>query len=218
MEGFRLLHQIAEASVIAREARMNVAFGMKAHSGWAALVVVGKRDGDVVVVDRRRIELVEDEWAKQPYHAAEDLKTDAARDLVKRGVEAAHRIAVREMRAAVKRERERDNEVTACAVLAVDPMPDWSVDEILAVHFRMHKAEGVLFREALVGAAKACGLRLVAIPEKRLTEHSERALGTPASSLVKKIAALGKSVGPPWGKDQKDAALAALVAFQGNPK
>jgi hypothetical protein len=83
---------------------MKVAFGMKAHSGWAAVVVVGKRDGDFVVVDRRRMELVEEEWAKQPYHAAEDLKPDAARDVVKRGVEAAHRIAVREIQAhAVRR-------------------------------------------------------------------------------------------------------------------
>ena len=39
-----------------------------------------------------------------------------------------------------------------------NPMPDWSVEEILAVHFRMHKAEGVLFRDALVEAANACGL------------------------------------------------------------
>lgn len=197
---------------------MNVAFGMKAHSGWAALVVVGKRDGDVAVVDRRRIELVEDVWAKQPYHAAEEMKPDAARDLVTRGVEAARRIAIREVRAAVRRERERDNEVTACAVLATDPMPEWSVEEILAVHFRMHKAEGVLFREVLVGATNACGLRLVAIPEKLLTTHAERVLGIPASGLVKKIAALGKSVGPPWGKDQKDAALAALVALEGRSK
>jgi hypothetical protein len=197
---------------------MKVAFGIKAHSGWAALVVVGKRDGDSVVVDRRRIELVDDEWAKQPYHAAEDLKPDAARDVVRRGVEAAHRIAVREMRAAVKRERERENEVTACAVLVANPMPDWSIEEILAVHFRMHKAEGVLFRDALVRATQACGLRLVAIPEKLLTRHAERALGTPVSDLVKKIATLGKSVGPPWGKDQKDAALAALVASQGRSK
>mgnify|MGYP001765184091 CR=1 FL=1 len=89
---------------------MKVAFGMKAHSGWAAVVVVGKQGGDAVVVDRRRIELVEDEWAKQPYHAAEDLKPDAARDAVKRGVEAAHRAAAREMRAAVKRERRRDTD------------------------------------------------------------------------------------------------------------
>jgi len=197
---------------------MKVAFGMKAHSGWAALVVLGERDGDFLLVDRRRVELVEDEWAKQPYHAAEDLKPNAARDVVRRGVEAAHRIGVEEMRAAVKRERKRGNEVRACAVLVANPMPAWSIEEILTVHFRMHKAEGVLFRDALVRATKACGLRLVAIPEKMLTKHAERALGTPASGLVKKIATLGESVGPPWAKDQKEAALAAMVALQGRSK
>jgi hypothetical protein len=197
---------------------MKVAFGMKAHSGWAALVVVGKRDGDIEIVERRRIELVEEEWAKQPYHAAENLKPDAARDLVKRGVESAHRIAVREMRAAVQRERERENEVTACAVLVGNPMPDWSTEEILAVHFRMHKAEGVLFRDALVHAGKECALRLVAIPEKLLMDHAVSRLRTPMTGLVKKIAAIGKSAGPPWGKDQKDAALAALVALHERSK
>ncbi|MBI1731586.1 MAG: hypothetical protein HYR49_02300 [Gammaproteobacteria bacterium] len=197
---------------------MKVAFGMKAHSGWAALVVVGKTDGDFLVIDRRRIELVEEEWAKQPYHAAEDLKPRAARDVVKRGVEAAHRIAVREMRAAVKRAQDQENEVTACAVLVANPMPDWSIEEILAVHFRMHKAEGVLFRDALVRAAKACGLRLVAIPENVLMKHAKSALRVSESGLMKEAVMLGKAVGPPWGKDQKDAALAALVALRGCSK
>ena len=186
---------------------------MKAHSGWAALVVIGRDNGNAVVIDRRRIELVEHQWVRQPYHAAEPLKPDRARDVVKRGIEEAHRIAVREMRAAVKRESERANDVAACAVLVGEPMPDWTTDEILAVHVRMHKAEGVLFRDALVRAGEACGLRLVAIPEKHLTKHAESALGASASGLVKKVATLGKSIGPPWGKDQKDAALAALVAL-----
>jgi hypothetical protein len=190
-----------------------VAFGMKAHSGWAALVVIGADSGGAVVVDRRRIELVKDQWARQPYHAAENLTPARARDVVKRGVEDAHRIAVREMRAALERESARANDVAACAVLVGEPMPDWTTDEILAVHFRMHKAEGVLFRDALVRAGEACGLRLVAIPEKHLTQHAESALGASASGLVKKVATLGKSIGPPWGKDQKDAALAALVAL-----
>jgi hypothetical protein len=187
---------------------------MKAHSGWAALVVLGERGGDLVVVDRRRIELVEEEWAKQPYHAAEGLKPDAARDVVRRGVEAAHRIAIREMRAAVNLELERGNEVTSCAVLSANPMPDWSVDDILAVHLRMHQAEGVLFRDVLAQAAAVGGLRLVAIPEKLLAEHAARTLGATTGALVKKIAALGRAAGPPWGKDQKDAALAALVALR----
>src|SRR5262245_18890095 len=131
---------------------MRVALGLKAHSGWAALVVLGESGGDIVVVDRRRIELAEEEWAKQPYHAAEDLARDAAREMVTRGVDAAQRLALREMRAALQREKERGNDVAACAVLVGAPMPAWSTDEILAVHFRMHKAEGVLFQDALLRA------------------------------------------------------------------
>jgi len=197
---------------------VKVAFGLKAHSGWAALVVLGTTGDGPQVVDRRRVELVEKEeasWAKQPYHAAEDLKAGEARELVARGIASARRIAVREARAAAQRARESGHEVVACAVLASDPMPDWTVDEILAVHFRMHKAEGVLFKDALARAAEACGLRLVGIPEKQLDQHAARALAGPASRVKQTIASLGKSVGPPWGKDQKDAALAALIALRG---
>ena len=200
---------------------MKVVFGMKAHSGWAALIVLGARSGGLRVVDRCRIELVENgeaSWAKQPYHAAERLNAGDARDLVRRGLETARRIAVREVRTAVKRAREAGHEVVACAVLVVDPMPNWSVDEILAVHFRMHKAEGVLFRDALARAARVCDLRTLAIPEKQLDEHAERALATSVISLRETIASLGKSVGPPWGKDQKDASLAAMIALQGHWK
>jgi hypothetical protein len=192
---------------------MKVALGWKAHSGWASLIVLGKWGREWEVVDRRRVELIEEEWAKQPYHAAEDLPPDAAREMVKRGIEAARRIATREMRAAIKREMERGNEVKACAVLVGNPMPDWSTDEILAVHFRMHKAEGVLFRDALVGGAKTCRLRAIEIPEKRLTAQAEKALGMKAGALAKALSLLGQTVGPPWGKDQKEAALVAMVAL-----
>src|SRR6266446_4823368 len=197
---------------------MKVAFGMKAHSGWAALVVLGTRSGELQVVGRTRMELVDKQeasWAKQPYHAAERLSAVDARDLVTRGVETARRIAVREMGTAVKRARDAGHQVAACAVLVVDPMPDWTVDEILAVHFRMHKAEGVLFRDALALAAEACGLRFFGIPEKQLDEQAQRALAASVISVRKTIASLGKSVGPPWGQDQKYASLAAMTALQG---
>ena len=197
---------------------MKVALGMKAHSGWAALIVLGTERGELRVVDRRRMELVDKDdapWAKQPYHAAEDLSVDEARDLVGRGLASARRIAVREVRTAAERAREAGHEVVACAVLMGNPMPEWTVDEILAVHFRMHKAEGVMFREALARAAGACGLTFVGIPEQQLDQRANRALATPASRVKKTIASLGKSVGPPWGKDQKDAALAALIALRG---
>jgi hypothetical protein len=192
---------------------MKVVFGLKAHSGWAALVVIGRQGGEFVVVDRRRLELVEHEWAKQPYHAAERLEAKEARELVKRGIEAARKIARRELKAAVKREKDRGNEVAACAVLVGNPLPDWSVDQILAVHFRMHQAEGVLFRDVLIEAAKACELKLITLPEKTLVQEAEKLLRSPSSDLARRVATMGKSAGPPWGKDQRDADLAALVAF-----
>lgn len=185
------------------------------------MVVLGTRSGELQVVDRRRLELVEEgeaQWAKQPYHAAEPLGLSDARDMVNRGIQSARRIAVREVRAAVKRVREAKHEVAACAILMADPMPDWTVDEILAVHFRMHKAEGVLFREALARAAGECGLRLLTLPEKLLNERAGRALTTPLNAVLKTVATLGRSVGPPWGRDQKDAALAAMIALQGHLK
>jgi hypothetical protein len=197
---------------------MRIALGLKAHSGWAALVALGTLDGELHVADRRRLELAEEvdaQWAKQPYHAAEGLSSDQARKVVQRGVAAARKLAVRELQAAVERAGEAKHEIVACAVLVGATMPPWSVEEILAVHFRMHQAEGVLFRDALARAADACGLRLVAIPEKLLTDQAEWALATSASALMKRIATLGKSAGPPWGRDQKDAALAAMVALQG---
>ena len=183
---------------------MKVALGLKAHCGWAMLVVLGKQGDQLAVVDRRRIELVDHAWARQPYHAAEGLEPQKAHVLVQRGIDEAQRGALSEMKAAIKRERDRKNEVTGCSVLVGTTMPNWNTDEILAVHFRMHKAEGVLFQNVLLRAAEQCGLKTLAVLDKDLMAHAE-------DPFTKKIAALGKSIGPPWGKDQKDAALVALM-------
>jgi hypothetical protein len=82
---------------------VKLALGLRAHSGWAALVAVAAREGAPLLVDRRRIELIDEAdsfWAKQPYHAAEGLEPDEACDVVKRGIASARRLALRELRAA----------------------------------------------------------------------------------------------------------------------
>lgn len=55
---------------------MVVAFGFKAHSGWAALVALSEAGRRIVVTDRHRVELAGmsgGEWARQTYHATEGL-------------------------------------------------------------------------------------------------------------------------------------------------
>jgi hypothetical protein len=192
---------------------MNVAFGLKAHSGWAALVVLGVTDGELEVIDRRRLELVEEEWAKQPYHAAEQLEIKEARQVVKRGIQAAQKNAKRAVNDVLRRLEKNEHEVVGCAILMGEPMPEWTVDQILAVHFRMHKAEGVLFREALASAARDSKLKVTEVPEKTLNDFAVQMLGKPIKKLNETVASLGKSVGAPWGKDQKEAALAAMIAL-----
>ena len=198
---------------------MQVALGLKAHSGWAALVVLGEANGGPALVERRRIELVEPgaTWAKAPYHAADGLDPEEARDLVTRSVRMARRHALREVKAAVERAVGAGHREVAGAVLVGAPMPGWSVEEIRAVHFRMHKAEGVLFREALARAVEACGLRLAAIPEKALEARACDALAARPAAFAKALAELGRAAGPPWGRDQKEAALAAWVALRTRP-
>jgi len=194
---------------------LRIAVGLKAHSGWAALVAIGRSCSGLQIVDRRRIELVESsdaDWAKQPYHAADGLPPKDARKIVERGVAAAHRVATREMRALVERSKKEGHHIVGCAVLVGTPMPDWTVDQIRSVHVRMHKAEGVLFPEALTSAAEACGLNVVAIPEKTLDARAEESLDL--ANAMATIAALGKAAGPPWGKDQKTSTLAAMIVLE----
>ncbi len=198
-----------------------VILGLKAHSGWAALVALGFRrpgarelDGaGVQVIDRRRLDLFEagSEWVKAPYHAAENLNPDEARRMVDRGVAAAHRNAARALRGTVGRLREAGHDPVACAILMGAPMPSWTTDEILAVHFRMHKAEGVLWRDALAAGAKQAGLAVVPVPEKDLEEIAPDMLHESWSAVTARVEAFRKVVGAPWGKDQKDAAIAALI-------
>lgn len=192
---------------------MRVAVGFKAHSGWAVSVCIGAGVSGFELVDRRRIELIRPGqiWARQPYHAAEDLDRNEARAVVRAGIKSAHAVALDAVKKAVKYLRSNGCELVGCGVLMPQPMPEWSVEEILAVHFRMHKAEGILFPDALCKAAEKCGLACAALPEKSLSELAERSVGP---SYEESLTMMGKAAGPPWAKDQRIAALAAMILLK----
>jgi len=168
-----------------------VALGFKARTGRAILVILAAGEHGPQVFERSEVALLpEGEFA--PYHAAEDLEPLAARQHVKRSIRSA-----------------------AARVLVGPGMPDWSTDEILAVHFRMHKAEGELFRDVLVQGARECGIALTTPPQKSALDAAAKLLGATRARLDAELAALGKSAGAPWGAHQKEAAAAALVVLNG---
>ena len=77
----------------------------------------------------------------------------------------------------------------------------------------MHQAEGELFREVLVAGARSCGLVVTSLREKSALDEAATMLGLSRTHLEARLATLGKTVGPPWGKDQKEAAAVAIVAL-----
>jgi hypothetical protein len=191
---------------------MRVAIGLKARTGRAVCVAVGGESGAPSLVERSQfITVPAGEWA--PYHAAEGLEPAAARRQVERSIATSHRMAEAAIGEAVQRMRRSSAELEACAVLVGAGMPAWTTEEILAVHVRMHRAEGELFREVLLAGARACGLAITELPDKTALDSAAQALRWTRARLDASIAVLGKSARAPWGKDQKEAAAAALVAW-----
>jgi hypothetical protein len=185
---------------------------LKARTGRAVLVAVAGDLNQPHFIERSQLQLLPD-GAFAPYHAAEGLDPEEAREAVKRSIASAHRLAADGIRAAARRCAEAGHELCGCAVLVGTGMPDWSTDEILAVHVRMHKAEGELFRDVLVAGTRACDLKLTTLPDKSAFDAAAKMLGVPRARLDAGLARLGKAAGPPWGKDQKEAAAAALAAL-----
>jgi hypothetical protein len=183
---------------------MRTALGFRAHSGWAAVVAVAGTPDAPRVLDRRRIVIADPDLpgSKQPYHAAAELPLAQAEALVKNAIESSHRLAVDAISATVESLRRKGHEVAACGILLGSGKALPSLEGILASHALIHTAEGEMFRDVLVHAARECNLTVSTLREKTLS-----------ADALQSIASLGKLIGPPWTQDQKYATLAALSAL-----
>ncbi len=188
------------------------AIAFKPRTGRAVLVVLASDSGETRVIERAEVPLLPaGEFA--PYHAADGLEPKAADKYVKASIARAQRLATSAVRDAAKRCTDAGHELRGCAILVGTGMPGWTTAEILAVHVRMHKAEGELFRDVLVQGARECGIEPTTLPDKTAIDAAARALGITRARLDADLAVLGKAAGPPWGKYQKEAAAAALVVL-----
>ncbi|MCI0403477.1 MAG: hypothetical protein L0212_08140 [Acidobacteria bacterium] len=194
---------------------MSAALGFRAHSGWAAVVVVTGTPAAPVILDRRRLEIADPKLrgSKQPYHAAEGLPFKDAEQIIRRCTASTNALAERAVRGVVDDAQAKGYRVTGCGLLTASgwPLPDLAA--ILTSHALIHAAEGEMFRETLVRASEKCGLAVTRVRERELLERAAAALRAPADKLLRRLADLGRSLGPPWTQDQKLAALVALLAL-----
>ena len=192
-----------------------IAIGVRMHSGWGVLVAVSLSAGIVEVVGRRRIALTAPGalGMNHPYHFAENLGLPEAEKFLGNCVVVSEQLATAAVRELVDNLRCRHYCVADSAVLVASdhPLPDLS--KILASHPLIHAAEAEFFHSAIRKACEDLGLAVTGIRERNLDESVRTAFGEESPQMLQQIVTLGRSLGPPWTKDQKTAALAGLVVL-----
>ncbi len=168
--------------------------GVSDHGGWAVLVTVA-RDG--ALLDRRRVELVDDDLPAIPHHhEAQGLPLHEAESLIER------------VRVSAEKHSKRALDAVASAVPVVrgialricPPLPP-TIAERLKDYRSRNVADWVMYRQALATAADARGWPVHWYDAKKV-------LG----EIDAHVLDLRKTVGPPWSNDHKLAMAAAIVA------
>jgi hypothetical protein len=164
------------------------------HGGWAILVTAAS---DGTLLDRRRVQLVDDNLPKIPHHSeGQKLPLNQAIALVNRVQISAERHARIVLAAVAKTVAAR---ITGVALRQCPTLPP-TIAERIKDYRAQNVADWVMYRQALAGAAQARGWAVHWYDPKAL----------PMEKLDAHFLQIKKSIGPPWDKDYRIAMAAAL--------
>jgi len=79
-------------------------------------------------------------------------------------------------------------------------MPEWTVAQVLAVHLRMHQAEGELFRTVLVRAGERADLQVTACASANCGSKGAKTLPPKVAELQQADHRLAR-LRPAWSRD-----------------
>ena len=180
--------------------------GVSDHGGWAVFVTVA---GDGTLLDRRRVELVDDDLPKIPHHSeAQMLPLDEAVALVERVRSSAERHAKLVLEAV---EKTLPGRIFGVALRQCPVLPP-TIAERIKDYRAQNVADWVMYRKALAAAAEARSWAVHWYDTKKVFDAASKALRI--RDLDAHFLQLRKSIGPPWGQDHKLAMAAAIVACQ----
>jgi hypothetical protein len=184
--------------------------GVSDHGGWAVFVTVA-RDG--TLLDRRRVELVDEDLPKIPHHSeGQALPIEEAVALVERVRVSAERHATLRLESVATTLPGR---IAGIALRECPRLPPTIAERIMDARAR-NVADWVMYRQALAAAAGALGWAVHWYDVKKALAAAGDALGV--EDLDAHFRQLRRSIGPPWGKDHKVAMAAAIVAAKTHRK
>jgi hypothetical protein len=185
--------------------------GVSDHGGWAVLVTVA---GDGTLLDRRRVELVDEDLPKIPHHSeGQGLPIHEAVALVERVRESAERHAKLVLDGVAATVSGR---ILGLALRQCPPLPP-TIAERIQDYRAQNVADWVMYRQALAAAAEARAWAVHWYDPKKVFDAASKALRN--ADLDAHFVQLRKSIGPPWSQDHKLAMAAALsnAALPGRP-
>jgi hypothetical protein len=187
------------------------AVGFQMHSGWGVVVAVSGAPQAIEILARRRIITADPEMpgAIQPYHHAMNLKLPEKH--IANCAVASTRLAATAIAELVAELNASNYSVVGAAVLLASGRSLPPLEKILAAHPLIHTAEGEFFRHTVTQACEDLQISVTAIKQRDLDERAKAAFGKAAIGVQGSIETFGKTIGPPWTKDHKTAALAAAL-------
>jgi hypothetical protein len=184
--------------------------GISDHGGWAVLVTV---TGDGTLLDRRRVELVDEDLPKIPHHSeGQALPLDEAVALVERVRVSAERHAKLSLDGVAMTVPGR---ILGIALRQCPKLPP-TIAERITDYRAQNVADWVMYRKALAGAAESRGWAVYWFDAKKVFAATSEALGI--KDLDAHFLQLRRSIGPPWGQDHKMAMAAAIVSARAHAR
>jgi hypothetical protein len=178
--------------------------GVSDHGGWAVLVTA---DSKGTLLDRRRVELVDEGLPKIPHHSeGQKLPIEQAVELVERvrgSAERRAKLVFDDLATALP------GRVFGIALRQCPELPP-TIAERITNYRASNVADWVMYRRALAAAAEARDWSVYWYDSRKVFGIAGKALGI--ENANDHFVQMRRSIGPPWSQDHRMAMAAALAA------
>jgi hypothetical protein len=194
-----------------------VVVGVADHSGWAVLVSAAAADGTPVVVDRRRVPLIDEGVPSQPYHhdtlALPDDESERLLRSVRRSIAACTTRAFEHLAADLA------SRYRVAAITIRQPPLDRLPSTVKEAHASYHvqcRADGMLYHDAICTAAQQRHWTVWQQPRGEEAARAAEALRVRTADVERFLSQLRTTLGPPWSAEHRNACAAAIAALAGH--
>lgn len=186
--------------------------GIEDHYAWANLVSVTSSGPKELLLDKRRVELLDPKLPASPYHHDTlHMALSEAEKLVRAVKASANRRAESALSSLLGELAPAKCRGIAIRVPPLSGLPS-TVAEVHGNTWITNRADGMIYHQALTRAAARLDLTVSYFEKDSVLELAAQARGKSARDLERRLKAAGQTLGPPWRKGHVIACAGAIFA------